>query len=247
MPVDFSDTERSYFKSMFDMFDTDKSGEIGINELRNLAKHLGVEMSEDQMRQSIMHISPTAELDFRGFMQWLESAQATGSDEFAMLKAKITAQGSKCLTNEQIARLKEVFDNFDVDHSQSIDASELGLVFESMGQRPTEADMQGMIASVDADGSGEIEFNEFIQLMCGKFGGPSFETDVRNAFHEADPESTGLIAFDDLRALIVESTGGLINASEAEQIIRSISVEDKDGMVQYMKWEELWEAVRDVE
>ena len=36
----------------------------------------------------------------------------------------------------------------------------------SLGQNPTEAELQDMINEVDADGSGTIDFPEFLSLMA---------------------------------------------------------------------------------
>lgn len=39
----------------------------------------------------------------------------------------------------------------------------------SLGQNPTEAELQDMINEVDADGSGTIDFPEFLSLMARYF------------------------------------------------------------------------------
>jgi Ca2+-binding EF-hand superfamily protein len=38
----------------------------------------------------------------------------------------------------------------------------------SLGQNPTEAELQDMINEVDADGNGTIDFPEFLSLMARK-------------------------------------------------------------------------------
>lgn len=38
----------------------------------------------------------------------------------------------------------------------------------SLGQNPTEAELQDMINEVDADGNGTIDFPEFLNLMARK-------------------------------------------------------------------------------
>lgn len=38
----------------------------------------------------------------------------------------------------------------------------------SLGQNPTEAELQDMINEVDADGNGTIDFHEFLNLMARK-------------------------------------------------------------------------------
>lgn len=62
------------------------------------------------------------------------------------------------LTEEQIAEFKEAFSLFDKDGDGTITTKELGTVMRSLGQNPTEAELQDMINEVDADG----ELNIFI-------------------------------------------------------------------------------------
>lgn len=56
------------------------------------------------------------------------------------------------LTEEQIAEFKEAFSLFDKDGDGTITTKELGTVMRSLGQNPTEAELQDMINGVDADG-----------------------------------------------------------------------------------------------
>ncbi|KAI5731028.1 hypothetical protein M8J77_003530 [Diaphorina citri] len=58
------------------------------------------------------------------------------------------------LTEEQIAEFKEAFSLFDKDGDGTITTKELGTVMRSLGQNPTEAELQDMINEVDADGAG---------------------------------------------------------------------------------------------
>ena len=74
------------------------------------------------------------------------------------------------LTEEQIAEFKEAFSLFDKDGDGTITTKELGTVMRSLGQNPTEAELQDMINEVDADG----ECFEPLQCFLGVLGG-SFE------------------------------------------------------------------------
>ena len=47
------------------------------------------------------------------------------------------------LTEEQIAEFKEAFSLFDKDGDGTITTKELGTVMRSLGQNPTEAELQG--------------------------------------------------------------------------------------------------------
>ena len=72
------------------------------------------------------------------------------------------------LTEEQIAEFKEAFGLFDKDGSKTIATKELGTVMKSLGQNPTEAELQDMINEVDSEGKGQIDFPEFLSLMARK-------------------------------------------------------------------------------
>jgi calmodulin len=64
------------------------------------------------------------------------------------------------LTEEQIAEFKEAFSLFDKDGDGTITTKELGTVMRSLGQNPTEAELQDMINEVDADGKFLIKHRE---------------------------------------------------------------------------------------
>ena len=53
-----------------------------------------------------------------------------------------------CISSE----FKEAFSLFDKDGDGTITTKELGTVMRSLGQNPTEAELQDMINEVDADG-----------------------------------------------------------------------------------------------
>ena len=54
------------------------------------------------------------------------------------------------LSEEQIGEFKEAFSLFDKDGDGCITTKELGTVMRSLGQNPTEAELQDMINEVDA-------------------------------------------------------------------------------------------------
>ncbi|KAF1328908.1 hypothetical protein FI667_g6402, partial [Globisporangium splendens] len=69
------------------------------------------------------------------------------------------------LTQEEIDACRESFVHFDKDGSGTIDKYELSKVLEAMGQKPTDEELFQMIAEVDNDNSGEIEYDEFKALL----------------------------------------------------------------------------------
>ena len=63
------------------------------------------------------------------------------------------------LTKEEEAKCFEAFSAFDKDSSGYIDANELRIVLEMMGQKTTEEEIFRMIAEADAENTGRINYN----------------------------------------------------------------------------------------
>ena len=51
-----------------------------------------------------------------------------------------------------------------IDGDGTITTKELGVVMRSLGQNPTDIELQDMINEVDADGNGTIDFSEFLTV-----------------------------------------------------------------------------------
>ena len=56
----------------------------------------------------------------------------------------------------------------------------------SLGQNPTEAELQDMINEVDADGNGTIDFPEFCTLMARKMKDTDSEEELKEARNKAE-------------------------------------------------------------
>ena len=67
-------------------------------------------------------------------------------------------QVTEGLTNEEEAKCWEAFSAFDKDSSGFIDANELRIVLEMMGQKTTEEEIFRMIAEADAENTGRITY-----------------------------------------------------------------------------------------
>uniref|UniRef100_A0A0D3EME9 EF-hand domain-containing protein n=1 Tax=Oryza barthii TaxID=65489 RepID=A0A0D3EME9_9ORYZ len=146
------------------------------------------------------------------------------------------------LTDDQIAEFKEAFSLFDKDGdgnpcltslppSRCITTKELGTVMRSLGQNPTEAELQDMINEVDADGNGTIDFPEFLNLMARKMKDTDSEEELKEAFRVFDKDQNGFISAAELRH-VMTNLGEKLTDEEVDEMIREADV-DGDGQINY--------------
>jgi len=57
---------------------------------------------------------------------------------------------------------------------------------KSIGQNPSEAEIQDMVNQVDKDGTGSIDFPEFLMMMSLKADSENAEDEIREAFQVFD-------------------------------------------------------------
>ena len=79
------------------------------------------------------------------------------------------------LQEEKVTECKRVFDLFDKDNDGAITTKELGDVMRTLDINPTQAELQEMINETDIDGSGKIEFKEFLELFARKMKDPDMK------------------------------------------------------------------------
>merc|ERR1739848_650609 len=133
------------------------------------------------------------------------------------------------LESDEIKCLKTCFDLFDAKKQDFLSADDLGEIMRAMGFRPSKEELMEILAEIDEDGSGEIEFGEFCQL-CAKFlvEDPDMETmkrELKDAFRIYDKEGQGYITTETLRGLISELLAPL-TSEELDGIIEEL---DEDG------------------
>ncbi|ELU09134.1 hypothetical protein CAPTEDRAFT_228814 [Capitella teleta] len=133
------------------------------------------------------------------------------------------------LTDEEIQEYKEAFAMFDKDGDGTISTKELGIVMRSLGQNPTESELQEIINEVDMDGNGTIDFEEFVVMMAKQQClGPE---ELEQAFRMFDKDGDGFIDARELRHLLT-NLGEKLTETEVDEMIREVDI-DGDGKVDY--------------
>ena len=135
------------------------------------------------------------------------------------------------LTEEQIADFKEAFSLFDKDGDGIIRLNELPLLIRSLNQNPTNAEINEMINEIDSEGTGQIDFPEFISLLARRMKDVNPEEELREAFQVFDTEKTGLIISIELKH-VISTLGEVFTEEEADQMIKEADPEET-GKIRY--------------
>lgn len=88
-----------------------------------------------------------------------------------------------------------------------------------------------MINDVDADGSGSIEFPEFLWMMAQKTSELAAEDDIRECFRVFDRDGNGYISKEEMKAVMM-NIGETVSEDECSQFIYEADV-DGDGKINY--------------
>ena len=82
-----------------------------------------------------------------------------------------------------------------------------------------------MVAAVDDDGSGEIGYDEFLQMMTNRILNRDPKEDLMKAFHLFDDDETGKISFKNLKRVAKELGENMTD----EELQEMIDEADRDG------------------
>ena len=134
-------------------------------------------------------------------------------------------------SEELITQYKKAFSVYEKEDEGTISKKDLGIVMRSLGQNPTEAELQDMINEVDADRKGTIEFHEFLSMMERKKDYIESEDEVLAAFRVFDGDGTGFVSADELREVLT-SLGEKLTEEEVEELFSEGEI-DANGFINY--------------
>jgi centrin-1 len=133
------------------------------------------------------------------------------------------------LTEDEIEEIKEAFDLFDTDGSGTIDPRELKAAMQSLGFEAKNATIYQMVSDLDKDGSGAIDFDEFLDMMTARMSDKDTKDDIAKVFRLFDDDKTGYISIKNLRRVAKELGETMTDEELMEMIERADS--DGDGQV----------------
>ncbi len=137
------------FKEAFNLFDKNGDGSISAAELRSVMQSLGHTPTDTELKDMMHEIDTDGNgiIEFNEFLT-LMTRQAGGSDP----------EGE----------YREAFKVFDKNNDGLISSAELKAVMQQIGETLSDTDISEMIQEADKDGDGQINYQEFVNMMKGK-------------------------------------------------------------------------------
>merc|ERR1719167_1976810 len=113
----------------------------------------------------------------------------------------------------------------------SVTSGQVSGIMRSLGQNPSEAEIQDMVNQVDKDGSGLLDFPEFLSMMVLKAESENAEDEIREAFQVFDGDGNGFINRQEL-ACVMGNLGEALTSEEIQSMIDEADI-DGDGQINY--------------
>ncbi|KAG6798593.1 troponin C type IIb isoform X1 [Apis mellifera caucasica] len=140
----------SMLRRAFSMFDSTKSGRIEKEKVRTILNTLG-------------HTFDDHELEVLLKQEDEEGSGKLNFDSFYRVACHFQEEDDEALQKE----LKEAFRLYDKEGNGYIPTSSLREILAALDDQITPDQMDGMIAEIDTDGSGTVDFDEFMEMMTG--------------------------------------------------------------------------------
>lgn len=134
-------------KEAFSLFDSDRDGEITVQELGNVMQTHGFHPTEEELQDMIRNVDTNANgrIELNEFIDMMVKRDSSlgGLDDDVIHAFKV----------------------FDRDGDGFISPEELQLTMTNLGEPLTERQVKSMIREADLDGDGKINLQEFSRLM----------------------------------------------------------------------------------
>ena len=144
------------------------------------------------------------------------------------------------LTADELQGLKKLFDSFDRNKDKKLTLDELWKGLNQSGARVKQAEIKELMATVDMDSSGSIDYEEFIAVLVHKVK-LCTEENLRQMFREIDTDGSGQLQRPELLAVLLKNEGmtprtsmSALNA-EVQALIEECDT-DHDGSINYSEF-----------
>ncbi|XP_054274191.1 troponin C, isoallergen Bla g 6.0201-like [Macrosteles quadrilineatus] len=140
-------------KSAFNAFDQEGTGSISMEMVGTILELMGWSMTPAELKEVVDEV----DADGSG---WLEF------EEFCQLASKFVMEDEDGGNIEE--ELREAFRMYDKEGEGYITTDVLKEIFRELDRTITEEDLNSMIEEIDSDGSGTVDYEEFMEVMTGE-------------------------------------------------------------------------------
>lgn len=163
---------------------------------------------------------------------------------FEKFKKKVLERGGA----GGIHTLARSFRTFDDDHNQTLNAEELTNGLHDYGIRMYPDEIQELIAAMDKDGSGRINFDEFLLAVRGDINKRRMKL-IHMAFKVMDKTGDGQITLDDIKGTFsIRHDPDVLSGKESEdycleRFLSQFDSAERDGIVTETEFKEYYKNV----
>lgn len=137
------------------------------------------------------------------------------------------------LTPHQLVEIDGAFRKFDRDGDGHIEPKEIRKVMSNLGCPMSEKEAQALIAGVDTDGNGMIEFDEFIGIMAARMLKENGDEELEQAVSLFAPlDGSEFISMDTVRKALCEQGSQKLGDAEMDALMAELPV-DSQGRVRF--------------
>ncbi|XP_052120846.1 troponin C [Frankliniella occidentalis] len=139
-------------RKAFQMFDTTKSGSIETMKISTILNTLGLLFDDGELQNVISEVDSNnqGKVDFDGFCE--------------IAAHFLEEEDSEAMQQE----LKEAFRLYDREGNGYITTKTLKEILAALDDKLNNDDLDGIIQEIDTDGSGTVDFDEFMEMMTGE-------------------------------------------------------------------------------
>jgi len=157
----FTFPEVDSYRQLFNLFDRNNDGSISVDELGHVFRiHLGKSLSQNDLNKIIDQVDT-------------DNSQTIEFNEF------LTLMASETWSEIEKGEIIKAFAVFDRNKDGYVDADELRHALCNYGEAMTKEEADELLAIVDLDKNGVIDYNEFKQMMSEAPDSPDSSGDCR--------------------------------------------------------------------
>ncbi|KAF4356832.1 hypothetical protein CsatB_019895 [Cannabis sativa] len=137
------------------------------------------------------------------------------------------------LQSDQLLQLKQIFARFDMDADGSLTHLELAALLRSLGLKPTGDQLHAMLANIDANGNGAIEFEELVQAILPDINDQVLvnQDQLLEVFRSFDRDGNGYITAAELAGSMAKM-GHPLTYRELTEMMREADT-NNDGVLSF--------------